>query len=468
MGFVVYDIETSGLNTRFDQILQFAAVHTDDELNIVDSIDLRSRLRPNVIPAPQALYVTGLDYEDLVHDKLPSHYSMVCKIHATLLKWSPTTFLGFNSIKFDEEFLRQAFYQCLHPIFLTNMNGNIRGDVLRLARAVATLNPDVLAAPLDQAGRKVFRLSELARVNGFDTTRTHNAMSDVEVTLGICRLIRERAPDLWSNFNRFANRGVAHDFVRDEEAFGVFQSYRGHQDVHCVTAVGISPADRNVHYCIDLTCDIDSLRHMSHEELIARLKADPRPIHKVKINAAPLLCPLWELGPAQLGDFTEDDLTREANRIRSDPDFQKRITDAAIASEPVYPEHMHVEQQIYGGEFIQEDQWSICKEFHAAPWEKRLEIAGRLSDARLRRLSKRLFLFERPDLLHEQQRAEWQAEVERRLCGADDVPWLTIPAALSQLDELHLDPTVHLDIAMMARFRDHLTARLERSNPVAV
>ena len=38
-----------------------------------------------------------------------------------------------------EEFLRHAFYQCLHRPFLTNTNGNARADVLKLARAVAAL-----------------------------------------------------------------------------------------------------------------------------------------------------------------------------------------------------------------------------------------------------------------------------------------------------------------------------------------
>ena len=32
MGFVVYDVETSGLNKRFDQILQFAAIRTNEDL----------------------------------------------------------------------------------------------------------------------------------------------------------------------------------------------------------------------------------------------------------------------------------------------------------------------------------------------------------------------------------------------------------------------------------------------------
>jgi uncharacterized protein (TIGR00369 family) len=41
VGFIVYDIETSGRERRFDQILQFAAVHADDTLTETAALDLR-------------------------------------------------------------------------------------------------------------------------------------------------------------------------------------------------------------------------------------------------------------------------------------------------------------------------------------------------------------------------------------------------------------------------------------------
>ena len=64
---------------------------------------------------------------------LPTHYEMVCQIRAQLEIWRPTTFVGWNSLSFDESLLRQAFYKCLHPPYLTNTNGNQRSDILKLA-----------------------------------------------------------------------------------------------------------------------------------------------------------------------------------------------------------------------------------------------------------------------------------------------------------------------------------------------
>jgi hypothetical protein len=199
------------------------------DLVAIDRIELRSRLLPNVVPSPKALHITGVAFDDIISTTRPSHYQMVCEIQRTLQAWSPAMFLGFNSINFDEEFLRQAFYCGLHPIFLTNTNGNARADVLKLVRAVATLHPNVLTAPRDKAGRLVFRLGKLASTNGMVVGQAHDALADVEITLALCRKARDGAPDLWSTFLRFAAKAAVLDFVRDEEAFAYFEFFGGRQ-----------------------------------------------------------------------------------------------------------------------------------------------------------------------------------------------------------------------------------------------
>ena len=39
MAFVFYDTETTGISTCFDQILQFAAIKTDDDLNPIETFN---------------------------------------------------------------------------------------------------------------------------------------------------------------------------------------------------------------------------------------------------------------------------------------------------------------------------------------------------------------------------------------------------------------------------------------------
>lgn len=58
MGFIFYDTETTGTDHHFDQILQFAAIFTDPDLNELDRFDIRCRLLPHAVPSPKALAIT--------------------------------------------------------------------------------------------------------------------------------------------------------------------------------------------------------------------------------------------------------------------------------------------------------------------------------------------------------------------------------------------------------------------------
>ncbi|UGY05758.1 exonuclease domain-containing protein [Bradyrhizobium quebecense] len=439
MAFILYDLETSGLNKRFDQILQFAAVRTDADLLETHRFETKSRLMPHVVPSPQALLVTGHTVEEVISRSRQSHYSMVCEVANVLASWCPGTFLGYNSIRFDEEFLRQAFYQCLHPVFLTNTNGNARADVLNLMRAATSLHPAVLRLGFEPDGRPTHRLGVLAAVNGIVSQKLHDAAADVDAMLGLCRLVRAGAPDLWSTFLRFSSKAAVVDFVREEEAFAYFDYFGRPQVMHFLTRIGINPNDANAHYCLDLASDIDALRKLDHVELAHRLTQEPRPIRRLKTNASPLLYPLWDIDADRFSDLTEDELTRRASSVRADPEFMATLTRAAVSIEPTYPPSEHVEEQIYGGNFFSDADIALSRQFHGCPWQGRVEFVQRFQDVRLRRLARRLIFFESPGLLDEAERGVIEEEIAARRRGDgkySSAPWMTITTALAELDSM--------------------------------
>ena len=112
-------------------------------------------------------------------------------IHRILESWCPTLFLGYNSLSFDEEFLRQAFYQCLYSPFLTNTQGSARADILNLCRLTVALRPDVIKPAIDKHGRTIFKLKALAETNGITALSPHNAMADVSTTLTLCQIYKK-------------------------------------------------------------------------------------------------------------------------------------------------------------------------------------------------------------------------------------------------------------------------------------
>jgi exodeoxyribonuclease-1 len=436
VALVLYDVETSGLNKRFDQILQFAAVRTNAELVETHRFETRSRLLPHVVPSPRALHVTGATLDEVNSTLRPSHYSMVCEIARTLASWCPATFLGFNSTRFDEEFLRQAFYQCLHPVFLTNTNGNGRADVLNLMRAATMLYPSVIHPGIEIDGRLTRRLDALASANGIVRGKAHEAAADVDTMLGLCRLVRDGAPGLWSTFLRFSSKAAVVDFVQEEDAFAYFDFFGTPQVMHFLTTIGTNPNDPNIRYCFDLSCDIDGLRQLDNTALAARMVQEPRPVRRLKVNASPLLYPLWDIDTDRYIDLTEDELRRKASSVRGDKEFMASLTRAASSIEPVYPASEHIELQIYGGEFFSDADLELCRQFHARPWETRREIIAQFTDPRLRRLARRLTYFESPHLIGDAERKVIAEDIVARRRGEGnyaDPPWMTINQALSEL-----------------------------------
>ena len=117
--FIFYDLETSGLNKMFDQIFQFAAVLTDSNLNIIDEFEIRSRRMPHIVPNPGALLVTGVK-PDAIDQAEFSYYEFSTNIKDKLLDWSPAIISGYNTLSFDEPFLRSLFYQNLNCFIVIN------------------------------------------------------------------------------------------------------------------------------------------------------------------------------------------------------------------------------------------------------------------------------------------------------------------------------------------------------------
>ena len=107
MSFVFYDTETTGTNTSFDQILHFAAIRTDDDLKEIDRFEIRCSLDAHVVPSAGAFRVTGMTIGKVTAAGLPTHYEMVCQLRTQLEKWCPTTFVGWNTLSFDENLLRR-------------------------------------------------------------------------------------------------------------------------------------------------------------------------------------------------------------------------------------------------------------------------------------------------------------------------------------------------------------------------
>ena len=105
MNFIVFDFETTGRSARFDQILQAGFIVYNNNFEEIDRLNIKSRLNPDIIPSIHALRVNRLTMSQVLSEDLTT-YQMTIAIEKFLSKYENCFFIGFNSINFDEEFLK--------------------------------------------------------------------------------------------------------------------------------------------------------------------------------------------------------------------------------------------------------------------------------------------------------------------------------------------------------------------------
>lgn len=463
MSFVFYDTETTGIKTAFDQILQFGAVRTDHELNELDRFEIRCRLLPHVVPTPSAMLVTNVDVEKLTDPTLPSHYEMVRTIKAKLEEWSPSIFIGHNSLHFDEHLLRQAFYKTLHVPYLTNTNGNCRTDSLRMIQAIAHFAPNTLAIPKNDSSEAVFKLDQLASINGFDHSAAHDAMADVEATVHMCRIIAEQEPAYWSSFVRFAQKTAVAEFVREEEVFLLTDFYYGKPYSWMVTHIGVNPERSTELFVFNLLIDPYELTTLNDDELCVRLAKSPKPVRGIRTNAGPVVLP-YEDAPETLRNAVPNfNVLRErVVQLKNNDRLVERLITAFAQTRKKREQSIYVEEQIYD-RFNTDEDIAVMDMFHDLDWENRPQLLDQISDRRMRLLGQKLIYVEAPFLMPDEMRREHDIAIARRLMTNDEtVPWLTYPKAIEEVDSLLASATA--ESTLLTDLRQYFMQQAEEAN----
>ncbi|WP_299983544.1 exodeoxyribonuclease I [Desulfobacula sp.] len=201
--FLFYDIETSGLNHAFDQILTFACIRTDLELNEIDRQTITICLRKDIVPSPNAFLTHGLTYDEL--ELGISEYKAAQKIHK-ILNTPGTISLGYNSLGFDDEFLRFLFYRnLLDPYTHQYSKGCSRMDVLPVTVIFKVFHPTSLKWPQID-GKPTLKLDLIVRENNFVTSgRAHEALNDVEAVIELSKILFQQK-DIWKYALDFFNK----------------------------------------------------------------------------------------------------------------------------------------------------------------------------------------------------------------------------------------------------------------------
>ncbi|NYT52803.1 MAG: exodeoxyribonuclease I [Candidatus Vesicomyosocius endoextente] len=195
--FYWYDYETFGISPKIDRISQFAGIRTDESFNILDEQMFYCKPTHDCLLSPETCLITGISPQ-LCEQKGMIEHKFIKKIHAQL-STPNTCIVGYNSIRFDDEFTRHALYRnFIDPYAWHWKNGNTRWDILDVVRLCYALKKDTsLKWVYDEQNKVIFKLDQLSLANGIEHTNAHNALADVYATIAIAKIIKKTQPQLF-------------------------------------------------------------------------------------------------------------------------------------------------------------------------------------------------------------------------------------------------------------------------------
>ena len=272
--YTFYDFETTGLNHCFDQVIQAAFYTTDAHFNIIDQQVFHIQFRPDVIPALGAL---------LTHKVLPealkkgmTEYEAFLHMHEIVNRPNSYT-IGYNSLKFDDLFLRFGFYRNgLEPYDHQWKNNCQRLDLLPINMLYYLFDEgNPIKYPVKPDGRPIFKLDALIEANTLAEGTAHDAGVDVEATIELARRLHQSSPELWEYclgyFHKTTDAGWSYArTTNEEEGFTLLVDFSLKHKVGYQTPIYIHSVSKNEVFYLRL--DSKELAKLTPKNVVSKAK----------------------------------------------------------------------------------------------------------------------------------------------------------------------------------------------------
>jgi exodeoxyribonuclease-1 len=360
--FFFYDLETSGLDARNSRIMQFAGIRTDMELrSIGEPYNVLVKLNDDTLPSPEALMITGITPQQTVADGYTeAEFSQLLTDEI----FTPDTItVGFNNIRFDDEFVRHLFWRNFRdPYEWCWRDGRSRWDILDVVRMTRALRPDGIEWPVVD-GKATNRLELITKVNGIDHFKAHDALSDVEALIAVTRLIKTKQPQLYQYLLEMRDKNKIKQLVNleDKNPF-VYTSGRYDAAYGKTTVAFPLTSGKNGNVVVyDLRHDPTPFVDLTSQELGKKFYATweerkaegfvSLPIKELQYNRAPAVAPLGVLEHGNGWGNVQLELSvieKHRDILLRSPHFAENIR-GLYENRPAYKKAADVEGQLYDG-----------------------------------------------------------------------------------------------------------------------
>lgn len=431
--FFWHDYETFGTDPRRDRPAQFAGIRTDAELNeIGDPLMLYCQPAPDYLPDPQSCLITGITPQLCRESGLSEHEFATAIEHEFA---SPGTVgVGYNTIRFDDEFTRYLFWRNLiDPYAREWQNGCGRWDLLDVVRCTYALRPEGIVWPSNGEGKPSFRLEHLSAANGLVHDAAHDALSDVRATIALARLIRAKQPRLFDFCLKLRKKDAAQAEIGlpQKKPFlhisGMYAPERGCLGI--VWPLGFHPTNRNELIVWDLAHDPSELFALDAASVRLRMFSKREdlpegisrlPIKTIHLNKSPIVIGnLKTLSPAMAEKWGIDIAQglRHAETAAQAPDLTGLWIE--VFQRPAIECHVDVDGDLYGGFIGNEDRRLLNRLRTLAP-QALAQAHPSFEDSRLDELLFRYLARNHPEHLDEEATIRWHAHCAERLHEGKD------------------------------------------------
>ena len=461
--FFWHDYETSGTDPRRDRPVQFAGQRTTLDLEPVgDPVSIYCKPASDTLPHPAACLITGISPQLAEREGL-IEADFGARIHEELAL-PGTCSVGYNSLRFDDEFTRNLLYRNFYdPYEREWKDGNSRWDLIDLARMCYALRPQGIEWPMRETGIPSFKLEELTAANRLGHERAHDALSDVQATIAFARLLRTRQPRLWDFYFALRRKQRAFellDYVHRTPVLHISSRYPAERGcLAMVVPLAMHPTQTNGVIVYDLDVDPTPLLELDAEDIADRVftpRADLPddveriPLKTVHANKSPALAPLSALNGADtarigldvdtckkhLASLQQvDGLEEKLRDVFSTPREERGIVDPDLA--------------IYSGFPCDADR-RLFREVRRTPPEQLGVRKFPFVDPRYQEMLFRYRARNWPDTLSADEMERWSEFRRTRLTMQTEATALTFSGYSAEISQLRAAPTTRPDqLAML-------------------
>lgn len=428
--FYFYDLETSGLNSRSDRIMQFAGQRTDADFQpIGEPQNILIQLDDDTLPSPSAIMVTGITPQSTLLDGIPEHE--FCKFFIEEIATPNTTILGYNSIRFDDEFIRHTLWRNFYdPYEWQWQDGRSRWDLLDVVRLTRALRPEGIKWPVTEDGHATNRLELITKLNGISHEHAHDALADVVALIEVTKLIKSKQPQLFDFLYGLRDKRSVARLVNCEQPQPFVYASGRYSGEHEKTTVAypVAPAENGTVWVFDLRYNLDELLDGEDKAREAGTIDKTKPwrerepwerdffpiIKKLQYNRCPAVAPISVLEKAdgwQKLALDKATVERNLQSLLAHPEFVQRI----ISAEPrEFPPAIDPESALYDG-FVSDQDRILCSAVRNNTAEDLANFRPHFADERLSELLVHYKARSYPTSLSEDEAIAWEEYRTARL-----------------------------------------------------